>query len=145
MAISGRTDTVSSRFGLLLTVLFLLLSIPAAQAFKLEPMLTEFGPSGRSANQAFRVENDSSNTVAVQISMLTRQIDLEGNETNAPAEDDFLVYPPQVLLKPNQVQTLRVNGWALPSRRRNWPTGFWPRNSPSTGRNKQKVGATLTF
>jgi fimbrial chaperone protein len=68
----------------------------------------EFEPVGRGANQAFRLENDSSNAVPVQISMLTRQMDVDGKETNAPAEEDFLVYPPQVLLKPKQVQTVRV-------------------------------------
>ena len=92
---------------LLLSALFFF-ALPTAQAFKLSPIRMEFEPSGRGANQAFRLENDSSNSVPVQISMLTRQMDLDGNETNAPAEDDFLVYPPQVLLKPKQVQTVRV-------------------------------------
>jgi fimbrial chaperone protein len=96
-----------SRFYLLLPVLFFL-TIAAAQAFKLIPIRMDFEPAGRGANQAFRLENDSTNTVPVQISMLSRQMDLDGNETNAPADDVFLVYPPQVLLKPKQVQTVRV-------------------------------------
>jgi fimbrial chaperone protein len=108
MAISGQIHRASNRFSLLLAALFFMISIPAAPAFTLTPIKMEFEPAGRGANQAFRLENNSSNTVPVQISMLTRQMDLEGNETNAPAEDDFLVYPPQVLLKPNQVQTVRV-------------------------------------
>ena len=114
MAISGKILVVSSRSSLLLTVLFLLVSIPAALAFTLVPIRMEFEPAGRGASQSFRLENDSSNTVPVQLSMLTRQMDLDGKETNAPAEDDFLVYPPQVLLKPNQVQTVRVKWLGTP-------------------------------
>jgi fimbrial chaperone protein len=108
MAISGKTHVAGSRLTLLLAALSLLIPIPAAQAFKLLPIRMEFEPTGRGANQSFRLENDSSNSVPVQISMLTRQMDLDGKETNTPAEDEFLVYPPQVLLKPNQVQTVRV-------------------------------------
>src|SRR6267378_2423976 len=107
MAILRRATAGSSRFYLLLSTVFYL-SLSCAHAFKLVPIRMEFEPAGRGANQAFRLENASSNTVPVQISMLTRQMDLDGNETNAPAEDDFLVYPPQVLLKPRQVQTVRV-------------------------------------
>ena len=114
MAIPGRILAVSSRFSLLLAALFLLAAIPAAPAFTLVPIKMEFEPAGRGANQAFRLENDSSNTVPVQLSMLTRQMDLDGKETNAPAEEDFLVYPPQVLLKPNQVQTVRVKWLGTP-------------------------------
>jgi fimbrial chaperone protein len=113
MAIPRKTLAGSGRFYLLLPAL-LFLALPAAQAFKLVPIRMEFAPAGRGANQAFRLENESSNTVAVQLSMLTRQMDLDGKETNAPAEDDFLVYPPQVLLKPNQVQTLRVKWLGTP-------------------------------
>src|ERR1043165_1546619 len=152
MAISRKTRAGSGRFYLLLPALFFL-AIPSTQAFKLTPITMEFGTAGRGANQAFRVENESSNTVAVQISMLSRQMGLDGSETNTPADDDFVVYPPQVLLKPRQVQTVRVkwvgnpkpekelayrilesrrcesSGWATPSRKRNWPTGFWPNSS----------------
>jgi fimbrial chaperone protein len=107
MAISRKTRAGSGRFYLLLPALFFL-AIPSTQAFKLTPITMEFGTAGRGANQAFRVENESSNTVAVQISMLSRQMGLDGSETNTPADDDFVVYPPQVLLKPRQVQTVRV-------------------------------------
>ena len=107
MATARKALAGSGRFYLLLSALFFL-NLPAARAFKLVPIKMDFEPAGRGANQAFRLENDSSNSVPVQISMLTRQVALDGTETNAPAEDDFLVYPPQILLKPRQVQTVRV-------------------------------------
>lgn len=91
-----------------LLCLFWLAGIPAARAFKLAPITMHFEPSGRAASQAFRVENESEEQVAVQISILSRGMSLDGKEQNAPADDDFIVYPPQILLKPKQVQTLRV-------------------------------------
>jgi fimbrial chaperone protein len=96
----------------------LLAAVPAAQAFSLAPITMEFAPSGRGANRAFQVENPSEQTVAVQISMLSRAVDLDGKERNAPAEDDFIVYPSQILLKPQQVQTVRVQwvGTAKPDK-----------------------------
>src|SRR5947209_1744831 len=101
-----------------LACVFLLVAVPAVQAFSLAPITMEFAPSGRGANRAFQVENPSDQTVAVQISMLSRAVDLDGQERNAPAEDDFIVYPSQVLLKPQQVQTVRVQwvGQARPDK-----------------------------
>ncbi|HVR36447.1 MAG TPA: fimbria/pilus periplasmic chaperone [Methylomirabilota bacterium] len=108
MTISGKPGVARRRFCLLVAALFSLAAIPAAHAFKLVPIKMDFEPAGRGANQAFRLENESTNTVAIQISMLTRRMDMDGKETNTSADDDFIVYPPQVLLKPKQVQTVRV-------------------------------------
>ncbi len=99
---------VNKRFNLLRLALFLLVSTAAARAFTLVPIRMEFAPAGSGSEQSFHLENNSSNSAAVEVSMLTRRMDLDGKEINAPAEDDFLVYPPQVVLRPNQVQTLRV-------------------------------------
>lgn len=108
MSIVRENQAGAGKFCPLLVGVFFLVAMPAAHAFTLAPLVMEFAPFGRGANQAFQVENPSDQTVAVQISMLSREMDLEGKERNAPAEDDFIVYPSQVLLKPKQVQTVRV-------------------------------------
>lgn len=77
-------------------------------AFVLIPISLDFTPTGRGATQTFRLENDSSNSVAVQVSIVTRVMDLDGNETNQPADDDFTVYPPQAVVGPKQSQAVRV-------------------------------------
>jgi fimbrial chaperone protein len=100
---------------LMLACCFSLVAVTAAQAFTLTPITMDFTPGGRGANQAFQVENPSNQTVAIQISMLTREMDLDGKEHNALSEDDFIVYPAQVLLKPKQVQTVRVK-WVGPAK-----------------------------
>ena len=91
------------------TVLAVLLCItPRAHAFKLVPITMEFEPAGRGASQSFRLENDSDEQIAIQISILSREMDIRGRETNRPASADFIVYPEQILLKPKKAQTVRV-------------------------------------
>lgn len=81
-------------------------------------MAMDFKPSGRGANRTFRVENDSAETIAVQVSMKTREMAPDGKETHRDAEDDFIVYPSQIVLKPKGVQAVRVKwiGNAKPDR-----------------------------
>lgn len=79
-----------------------------AHAFKLSPIVMDFAPSGREANQAFRVENDSEQRVAIQISMLKRDMELGGKEINSDGDEDFIVHPSQILLGPKETQTIRV-------------------------------------
>jgi len=114
MEITAKINAIGLRVNRLLAALVLVFSLSAAQAFSLVPIRMEFAPAGRGANQSFRLENNSTNTVPVQISMLTREVDLNGLETNAPAEGDFLVFPPQLVLKPNHVQTVRVKWLGTP-------------------------------
>lgn len=144
MATPRKSTAGSGRFYLLLSAL-VFLTTPAAQAFKLVPIQMEFEPAGRGANQAFRLENNSSNTVPVQISMLTRQMDLDGNETNAPAEDDFLVYPPQVLLKPNQVQTVRVKWLGNPKPQKELAYRILAEQLPVNLEKEQPSGAQINL
>src|SRR5207249_2350342 len=80
----------------------------SASAFVLCPCTMDFEPTGRGANRNFRVENSSDEPVAVQVSILKRSMDIDGNETYVPADSDFTVYPPQTVLRPKQSQTIRV-------------------------------------
>lgn len=93
----------------------LLSSISPALAFKLEPISRVFEPSGAGATQSYQVINDTSEKIAVEISMLKRKISLEGEETTEKADDDFLVYPSQIILPPQGVQSVRVTWLGNPN------------------------------
>jgi len=80
----------------------------ATQAFTLIPMSTTFDPVGNGSAKSFRVENESSNQVDFQISMLTREMTEDGRETNQKITNLFTVFPPQGTIKPGQSQTVRV-------------------------------------
>ena len=96
-----------------LTSLFLLtvslfLASPDAPAFVLIPITMDFDPAGQGTHRTFRVENESDTPVAIQISMVTRKMDIDGKETLENADEDFAVYPPQIALGPKQNQSIRV-------------------------------------
>jgi fimbrial chaperone protein len=93
----------------ILPTCFLLLSaFQPAFAFKLLPMSRVFTPSGTGATQSYEVVNDSKEALAVEISVVKRQMDITGTENYSEADDDFVIYPPQILLKPSEKQTVRV-------------------------------------
>jgi fimbrial chaperone protein len=81
---------------------------PPAAALKLTPFVAAFAPHGPAATQLFRVENESNEPAAVQVSMVHRAVDEDGNEKLADAEDDFAVFPPQLVLMPGDIKTVRV-------------------------------------
>lgn len=94
----------------------LLLAVAAAPlgAFSFSPIAQDFAPAGPGSVQSFRLENEGAEPVAVRISMLTRQADETGKETNAPADSLFVVYPSRAVLAPNSAQAVRVQ-WKGPA------------------------------
>jgi fimbrial chaperone protein len=96
-------------------------ALPAAPAlaFELRPISRVFAPSGSQATQSFEVRNDGSrDRIAVEVSIWTMQRDDDYVESNRPADDEFLVYPPQIILAPGARQMVRVTwvGDANPAR-----------------------------
>jgi fimbrial chaperone protein len=97
-------------------ILFIILSgISPALAFKLDPISRVFEPAGAGATQSYQVINDSAEQIAVELSMAERKISLEGQETTESADDDFLVYPSQIVLPPQGVQSVRVTWLGNPN------------------------------
>lgn len=90
------------------TLLLALLIAPSALAFTLTPMNASFDPEGPGATQSFILENDNADKIPIQISMTKRVTDENGNETNPEADDEFTVYPPQLILGPKERRTIRV-------------------------------------
>jgi len=89
--------------------LMLLLGVAApAHAFRLVPIEMEFAPAGRGATQTFRVENDSADPVAVELRILARRMSEQGEDQLTEVPDAFLVFPEQIVLQPNQSQSVRV-------------------------------------
>ncbi|MDG2990581.1 fimbria/pilus periplasmic chaperone [Candidatus Synechococcus calcipolaris G9] len=80
----------------------------AGAAFHLAPMQTTFAPVGRGTTQSFEVVSSGTQPVAVEIHMVKRIIAPDGTETNPNADDEFIVYPPQILLNPGERQRVRV-------------------------------------
>lgn len=104
--------------GLLLAIGGLLLgSVPAA-AFRLIPIEMEFEPTGRRATQIFRVENDTQLPIAIEVHITGRKMGLDGEDLPAEPSDEWIIFPEQIVLEPNQSQSVRVQwtGSANPDR-----------------------------
>jgi fimbrial chaperone protein len=80
----------------------------AAYAVTLTPIEMDFTPSGRGSTQIFRLENTTAEPAAVEISMKSRTMTLSGEDELVDADEQFNVFPSQVVLQPGQVQSVRV-------------------------------------
>ena len=80
---------------------------PFANALQMEPLSLVLKPAGGGANQIFSVINESSKPIAVQFSMTTRQ-QRGAEEIRVPADEQFMIYPPQTIIPPKTAQKVRV-------------------------------------
>ncbi len=80
----------------------------AAHAISFTPIEVDFSPAGRAATQVFRLENTTAEATAVEISVKSRKMERNGDDTLGDADDQFSIFPAQVVLQPGQVQTIRV-------------------------------------
>ncbi|BDM65245.1 hypothetical protein NFHSH190041_26970 [Shewanella sp. NFH-SH190041] len=93
-----------------LSILFLLLLVivPSARAFQIQPMVQQMEALGKESNTSYRLENTGRSDVTVEVSAFRRFLDVKGKEHLQPADDDFLILPPQAVVAPGQFQVFRV-------------------------------------
>ncbi len=94
---------------LFVTLFFALMRVNPVLAFRLTPMNQVFAPGGNNATHAYEVINDQDERIAVEVTVVERSMDTNGTESYVPAEDDFLIYPAQMILEPNTTQVVRVS------------------------------------
>jgi fimbrial chaperone protein len=71
-------------------------------------MRVSLAPSGSGSKKAFRLHNKGDKPEAVQISMVVREMDIDGKEKYPDADKDFIVYPTQIILMPGSTKTVRI-------------------------------------
>jgi len=84
-------------------------------AMKFSPIEMTFTPSGRESVRTFRLENDTDEPIAVEVSVFSRAMTPDGGDELEPAEDDFVVVPQQMVLDTGDVQWIRVQWIGNPS------------------------------
>ena len=94
---------------LTLATVLLLGSVRTAAAFQFTPLSQVFTPTGSTSTQSYEIVNDTDEPIAIEVSMAASELTITGNESLIPAEDDFLVYPPQMILQPDEMQIVRVS------------------------------------
>lgn len=86
----------------------MLLSAAPAWSFQLEPISQTFTAQGRQSTRSYKVSNSHNKPIAVEISVMKREVNEFGEESLSPADDNFIVYPTQMLMSPLETQTVRV-------------------------------------
>lgn len=84
------------------------LAIAPAHAYRVQPLSVDLTPATGANAETIRVENTTENRITVEISFTRRIVDANGVETETPADDLFLVLPPQALIEPGATQAFRM-------------------------------------
>ncbi|MCC5855106.1 MAG: fimbria/pilus periplasmic chaperone [Idiomarina sp.] len=89
-------------------LLFFVISSGVVKAYQVQPLVIFLSESGSLASGTFRLTNTNTTPLTIEVSVLRREIDENGQQINVPADDDFLVMPPQTFVEPGEFQVFRV-------------------------------------
>ena len=70
--------------------------------FQVDFLKYNFDTAGSGGTRSLIVTNKETNLLAVEISVATRDIDVDGNETLGEPSKDFDIYPAQLLINPGE-------------------------------------------
>lgn len=93
---------------LAITILLTLVAVVPLFAFQFSPLEQTFSPTGANSTKTYTLVNDSNDSIAVEITALTRDLTKEGKEVNESATPYFSIVPSKVILKPQSSQIVRV-------------------------------------
>lgn len=83
----------------------------ARASFEINPITMSLAPAGAKAVGSYSVTNTSDHKVPVQLFIVRREPDLEGKELYKEVketDDEFQIYPSQLILSPGEKRTVRV-------------------------------------
>jgi P pilus assembly chaperone PapD len=88
-----------------------LASLQSALALAVSPLVIDMSTGGRDGRATFTVTNDQKTSVPVEIEIFRLELGVDGEKKRTPADDDFVVFPPQAILKAGASQIFRLQ-WA---------------------------------
>lgn len=77
-------------------------------AFKFSPMSTTIGVKENTNSTLFYLENDSDQPIAVTATLLKREMNLEGVESNSKIGEELTIYPSQLIIPANEKRSVKV-------------------------------------
>lgn len=83
------------------------LPVPAL-ASRVTPMIVDLEPNGRNAVARIELTNDAARDIAYEVQMMLGDISPEGELTLTPADDQFVVFPPQAIVEGRSQQVFRI-------------------------------------
>jgi fimbrial chaperone protein len=94
----------------ILPLIFFIGSIAHA-GFDFAPIIANLAPSGQEATASFTVTNAEPTKLAVQVTIVPREPDINGKEEYKESDkidDTFRIFPSQIVLEPKETRTVRV-------------------------------------
>lgn len=93
----------------LFILILLVMLVAPAFAFQFSPFAEMvFEPTGINSSKNYTIINDSDDSIAVEISALTRDLDSSGNEINGDASKYFRINPSKIIVKPQSTMVVNV-------------------------------------
>ncbi|MFW6329817.1 MAG: molecular chaperone [Alkalispirochaetaceae bacterium] len=92
--------------GALITFLLLILCAPL-HAFTVVPMVAEIDLTSQQPRMRYTISNDGAAPIAVQIGLMRREIDLDGEESLSPTSE-LVAYPSQLIIAAGERRTVMV-------------------------------------
>lgn len=80
----------------------------AAHAMSVSPIVVEMTAAGRGSKSVLRVVNDGKTKLPVEIVVSKIELGPNGEQNKKLGAKDFLIFPPQAIIKPGSTQTFRV-------------------------------------
>ena len=79
-----------------------------ALAYQVTPMIYDMAPAGKNAASVIRITNTQAQPITVEIQAEKRLFDEAGKESREPADEKFVLFPPQAIVQPGATQAVRV-------------------------------------
>lgn len=99
---AGRWPAMAAALALLIAPL------TSASAMRVSPMVFEMEATGSGAVARMEVQNVNKDNLAFETRVYRLTFDKDGNQQEEPADDKFLVFPPQGVLAPGGRQVVRL-------------------------------------
>ncbi|MGH6633894.1 MAG: hypothetical protein ACREB0_11065 [Sphingopyxis sp.] len=93
---------------LLAALAALVVLVSPALAMRVSPMVVEMESRGTGAVARIEVQNINPGNLAFQTRVFRMEIDKDGNIVETPADQDFLIFPPQGVLPASGRQVVRL-------------------------------------
>lgn len=82
--------------------------VQAVDAMTVQPVVIDLATAGRSMSQIITVENTFSTVLPVELTVQELELTADGVKQTGVDSGDLLIFPPQALIEPGQMQTFRV-------------------------------------
>lgn len=80
---------------------------PAYASLRVNPLIVYLKPDTQGSSAVIQLTNVTDIDLPFEVNVVKRTV-VDGNEVDIPADDDFVIFPPQMIIKPGATQTLRA-------------------------------------